>query len=143
MPAPTGAFVYRDADLTMNAVDYSNQHWRARLVPDTPIVTQRTAVPDGTIVDIDNPVWTLELTAAQINVTGGLAKALRDATPGTEWECTLQPTGGQGAVVGSPFAEFTVKTLPVPFGGTVGQLADVEIVLPVVGQPIFDEVEAP
>jgi hypothetical protein len=127
----------RDALVTVETVEYANQCWRARLVPETPIISQRTLVPDGTIVDIDNPVWTFELTFAQINVTGGLAKALRDAVPGTEMDVILQPTGGAAETVGSPMATFVVKAMPPAFGGTQGSLADNELVLPVVGSPVF------
>ncbi len=134
MPAPVNTFVMRDALVTVDEVEYANQAWRARLVPTVPTVEQRTLVPDGTIVDVDNPLWTFELTIAQINKTGGLAKVLRDAAPGTELEIDLVPhdTGA-----GSPTATFTVKSMPTPFGGTQGELANNEIVLPVVGSPVF------
>lgn len=134
MPAPANTFVMRDALVTLDEVEYANQVWVARLVPDVSIVSQRTLVPDGAIVDVDSAVWTLELTFAQINKTGGLAKVLRDATPGTEMDMVLVPhdTG-----VGSPQAEFTIKTLPGPFGGTQGALAENEMSLPVVGSPVF------
>lgn len=143
MPAPANTYSYRDTILTIDDVDYANQHWRARLVPDTPILTQRTAVPDGVITDVDNPVWTFEITAAQINKTGGLAKVLRDAAPGTEMDVVLQPTGGAAAAVGEPIATFTIKSLPVPFGDQVGKISDFEAVFPVVGQPVFGESVAP
>lgn len=137
MPAPANTFVYRDASLTVDETEYANQVWRARLVPDVPMQSQRTLVPDGVIVDVDSAVWTLELTFAQINKTGGLAKLLRDADPGTEMDVVLQPNGAADATVGEPTATFTIKTMPVAFGGEQGQLAQNEMVLPVVGQPVF------
>lgn len=137
MPAPANTFVLRDALVTVDAVEYANQAWKARLVPEVPIVSQRTLVPDGTITDVDSAIWTFELTIAQINHTGGLAKVLRDAAPGTEMDIVLQPTGGAAEVVGSPTATFTVKSMPVAFGGDQGALASNEIVLPVVGSPVF------
>lgn len=141
MPAPFNTFVMRDASVVVDEVEYANQVWRARLVPDVPIQQQRTLVPDGVIVDVDSAVWTLELTFAQINHAGGLAKLLRDAAPGTEMDMVLQPSGAAAQVNGSPFATFTVKTLPTPFGGTQGELANNELVLPVVGQPLFDVID--
>jgi hypothetical protein len=137
MPSPANTYSYRDTILIIDETDYANQHWRGRLVPDVPTTTQRTAVPDGAIVDIDNPVWTFEITAAQINKTGGLAKLLRDAAPGTEMDVVMQPTGGAAETAGEPTATFTIKSMPVPFGGSVGGIADFEAVLPVVGQPVF------
>lgn len=135
MPAPANTFVMRDALVTLDDVEYANQCWVARLVPTVNTISQPTLVPDGTIVDVDNAVWTCELTFAQINKTGGLAKVLRDAAPGTEMEIVLVPhdTGA-----GSPRATATIKTLPGPFGGTQGELANNEMVLPVVGSPVFD-----
>lgn len=134
MPSPINTFVMRDALVTVEAVEYANQCWVARLVPEVPIQSQRTLVPDGVITDVDSAVWTFEITFAQINKTGGLAKVLRDAEPGTEMDVVLTPhdTG-----VGSPSATFTVKSLPGPFGGTQGALANNELVLPVVGSPVF------
>jgi hypothetical protein len=128
------AFVMRDASVTVDDVEYNDQVWVATLTPDVPITTQRTLVPDGSIVDVDSAVWTLALTFAQINTAAGLAKVLRTAEPGTEMDVVLVPddTG-----VGSPQATCTIKTLPGPFGGTSGQLASNEMVLPVVGQPVF------
>lgn len=134
MPAPADTFVMRDSSIEVDEVEYANQFWRSRLVPDVPIVSQRTLVPDGTIVDVDNPVWTWEVTFAQINKTGGLSKVLRDAAPGTEFDVVYVPND---AGVGSPTATFTVKAMPTPFGGEAGTLANNEMVLPVVGSPVF------
>lgn len=128
------AFVMRNASVTVATVEYHDQCWVARLVPDVPITTQRTLVPDGVIQDVDSPTWTFEITFAQQNKAGGLAKALRDATPGSTLACVLVP---DNAGTGSPQATFNVLALPGPFGGTSGQLADNELVLPVVGQPTF------
>lgn len=140
MAAPDNTFVSRDYSLMVDDVEYNNQAWVARLVPETPIVSQRTLAPDGAIVDVDSSLWTFEVTFAQINHTGGLAKVLRDAPPGTEFDCVLVPHAPD--TVGSPQATFTVLSLPGVFGGTQGQLASNELVLPVKGSPAFGTVSA-
>lgn len=132
MPAPTGAHVYRNALVTVESVEYANQVTKARLVPDTPIQTVRTLVPDGAVQDIDSTVWTFELSGLQINATGGLAKALRDAA-GTELDIVLQPKAG----FSQPTATFTVIALPAEFGGDQGSFLMTELELPVVGAPVF------
>ena len=94
MPAFTDAVVLRDSIITIEDVDYTNQIYKSRLVPDVPITTQRTLVPDGAIVDVDSASWTWEVTLVQGNKTGGLAKLLRDAVPGTSMDGVFQPAGG-------------------------------------------------
>jgi hypothetical protein len=93
----------------------------------------RTLVPDGVVQDVDSAVWTLELSGLQINSTGGLAKALRDAAPGSELDIVLQPKTG----FSQPMATFTVMAVPAPFGGDQGAFLQMEMVLPVVGAPVF------
>jgi hypothetical protein len=132
MAAPTGAFVMRDATVTVESVEYANQCTKARLVPNTPVQTVRTLVPDGVVQDIDTPVWTLELTILQINSAGGLAKALRDAVPGDELDVILAPKNGTG----NAKATFTVIAMQPPFGGEQGNFATVELTLPVKGAPV-------
>jgi hypothetical protein len=123
----------KDSSVSVNAVDYNNQCTRSRLVPDTPIQTKRTLVPDGIVQDVDSPAWVWQVAALQKNDTGGLAKALRDATPGAELDIVFLPVAGST----KPQATFTVLALPVDFGGDQGSWADFEAVLPVVGQPVF------
>jgi hypothetical protein len=132
MPAPTGTITYKNALVTINSVEYANQATRARLVPDTPIQTMRTLVPDGVIQDVDSTTWTFELAGAQIWTTGGLADALNDAA-GTEVDVVLQLKAG----VGQPTATFSIIALPVPFGGDQGQILPFEASFPVVGAPVF------
>jgi len=132
MPAPAGALVYRDALVTIATVEYANQVTKATLVPDTPIQTVRTLVPDGVVQDVDSTVWSLELTGLQINSTGGLAKALRTAS-GTTLAVVLQLKTGST----QPKATFSVIALPMPFGGEQGKFMMADIVLPVVGAPVF------
>jgi hypothetical protein len=136
MPAPTGAHVYRSALITLDGTDYANQVRVARLVPDVPIQSYRTLVPDGVVQDVDSAIWTFELQGLQINIAGGLAKALRDATPGDELTVVLVPKIGSGQAQ----ATFTALALPVPFGGEQGSFLTHETVLPVIGQPVFGTV---
>jgi hypothetical protein len=133
MTAATGAHVYKNALVSLEGTDYANQCRIARLDPDTPIQTYRTLVPDGVVQDVDSPVWTFAVAGLQINVAGGLAKALRDATPGDQLDIVLQPKLGSGQAQ----ATFTVIALPVPFGGEQGAYLTFETALPVLGQPVF------
>lgn len=133
MPAATGAFVVKNASVSIDGVEYANQVRVARLVPDQPIQTYRTLVPDGAQQDVDSPTWTFELTGLQINVAGGLAKALRALSVGEQVEVILQPND----VVGQDQATFTIVGLQPPFGGEQGSYAEIEMVFPVVGSPVF------
>lgn len=138
MPVAAGVYVVRDAKVTIEGVDYANQCTVARLVPDVPIQTQRTLVPDGTITDVDSAAWTFEVTAVQKNNTGGLAKVLRGMAPGEELEVVLTPKDATGEDV----ATFTIRSLPVPFGGEQGSFPTFEAVFPVLGSPVFSSVPA-
>ncbi len=133
MAAPTGAHVYRDATLTIDEVEYANQARIARLVPDTPIQTYRTLVPDGVVQDVDSPAWTFEVTFLQINRTGGLAKALRALPVGEIVEVVLAPHDATG----EDQATFSIVVIPPPFGGEQGSFGTAEMVFPVQGQPVF------
>lgn len=132
MPAYAGAHVMRDAKVTIESVEYANQVTKARLVPDTPIQTLRTLVPDGTVQDVDSTSWTLELSGIQDMKTGGLAKALNDAA-GTQLDVVLQPKNGTGEST----ATFTIIAVPVEFGGEQGNYRTFEGEFPVVGAVTF------
>jgi hypothetical protein len=138
MAAPTGAYVLRDATVTIDSDEYANQCTKARLVPDTPVQTLRTLVPDGIVVDVDSTAWTFELSGVQdwTNSTG-LADALNDAK-GTQVVVVLVPRAG----VGKPQATFTIVAMPVDFGGEQGNFNTFEGSFPVVGQPVFGTVSA-
>lgn len=138
MAAPTGAHVYRNAVVTVDDVEYANQVRIARLVPDTPIQTYRTLVPDGVVQDVDTPAWTFELTGLQINMTGGLARALRAETVGSIVEVVLAPHDA----VGEDQATFNIVVIPPPFGGEQGAFGTMEMVFPVQGQPVFAPIAA-
>lgn len=132
MAAPTGAHVMRNAKVTLDTVEYANQVTKARLIPETPIQTLRTLVPDGVVQDVDSTVWTLELSGVQDWKTGGLAKALNDAS-GTEVDLVIQPKVGTGEST----ATVTVIAMPVEFGGEQGNFRTFEASFPVVGAPVF------
>jgi hypothetical protein len=136
MGAPANAYVIRDGIVTVDSVDYANQCRIAKLVPDVPIQTYRTLVPDGAVQDIDTPVYTFELTGLQINASGGLSHALRALEPGTEVVVVLAPRDKPG----DDKATFTIKAVPPTFGGEQGSFATQEMVFPVVGQPVFSAI---
>lgn len=132
MAPVAGAHVYRNAIVTIDAVEYANQLTKARLVPDQPVQVQRTLVPDGAVVDVDSPVWSFEIAGLQVNKPNGLAAALRAAS-GEQVEVTLQPRVGAAEAT----ASFTVLALMPEFGGEQGAWLTQELSLPVVGQPVF------
>lgn len=132
MSAVVGARVYKNAKVTIDSVEYANQLNKARLVPDQPIQTMRTLVPDGAVSDVDSATWTFEISGLQINAANGLAEALRDADGG-ELDVVLQPQVGTGQAT----ATFTIIALMPEFGGEQGAWLTQELELPVVGQPVF------
>lgn len=136
MTVAAGIYVVRDAVITVETVAYANQITSARLVPDTPVQTLKTLVPDGALVDVDSPTWTFELTLAQKNNTGGLAKVLRSAVPGSELDIVLTPKN----LTGEDTATFVVLAMPAPFGGQQGQFPTAEMVFLVRGTPVFTSV---
>jgi hypothetical protein len=133
MTAVTGAYVYKDALITIESVDYANQLSKALLTPDTPVQTYRTLVPDGTVTDVDSPIWTFEVSALQINTSNGLAYVLRNASPGDQLDVVLVPKKGSG----NPQASFTIVAMPVDFGGEQGAWQTFERVFGVIGSPVF------
>lgn len=136
MPAATGLIgVLKDSLIQVESTDYANQLNRFRLVPETPVQVRRVLVPDGSIVDTDSSVWTLEVAGEQKYTTGGFAKLLLDSEPGTHLDVEWEPLAG---VAGQPSVTFTVVSKPVPIGGDQGAAGLFEIVLEVVGQPVFD-----
>jgi C-terminal processing protease CtpA/Prc len=136
MPAPTGAYVIRNALVKIGSTVYTNQVTKVRLVPDTPIQTLRTLVPDGAVTDVDSTAWTLELSGVQdwTNTTG-IADALNDAA-GTQITMTIAPKN----VTGQMQAVVVVYAIPPEFGGEQGNFNLFEIQLPVVGVPTFSAI---
>ena len=132
MPAPTGAYVFRDALITVDGTDYANNLNKCRLVPDQPVQTYRTLVPDGVVQDVDSVVWMLEITGLQINIAGGLAAYLRTSS-GLTLAWVLQPKTG----VGLPKATFSTIAKMPEFGGEQGAFAVMDMELPVLGGVTF------
>lgn len=135
MPAYAGAFVIRNALVKFGATDFSNQCAKARLVPDTPVQTMRTLVPDGQVVDVDSTVWTLELSGLQDWETGGLA-AFLNSNAGTLQTVVIAPVN----TTGKKQATVSARMVPVPFGGDQGEYAQFDVELAVQGQPTFGAV---
>ena len=131
MAVPTGAIVMRDSLVTIDGDEFANNVRKARFVPDTNVQTYKTLVPDGVVQDMDNPVWTLELEGLQINATGGMARAIRDAV-GTVVSVVVQPKTGTG----QKKMTADVLILPIPFGGEQGSYMDIDVSFPVQGQPV-------
>jgi hypothetical protein len=114
------------------ALDMSNQCSEASLVPDTPVQTMRTLVPDGVVTDVDSTVWTLKLKGLQDFETGGLAAYLL-ANNGTIVSVAIAPVN----TTGKKQATVSVRILPVTFGGPQGEFAQFDVELPVQGQPTW------
>lgn len=136
MTAYTRAHVMRNASVTIETEEYSQtgQVTKARLVPDTPVQTLRTLVPDGVVQDTDSTVWTFELSGVQDYGTAGLAKALSDLA-GQTVTVTVQPKMGTGQDV----ATFDMVAMPTEFGGEQGSFRTFENSFPVIGQPVFSQ----
>jgi hypothetical protein len=128
------AMVFRNPTVTINAVAYTNQVSKARLVPDTPTQTMRTF--GGVDKDRDQTSWTLELAGHQDRGTGGLADALDDAAAaGTPIEVVIQSKAGAGQDV----ATFDMIAVPVEFGGESGEWKLFDATFEVVDQPAFTQ----
>lgn len=130
MPAP-GYVVFKNASITINAVQYANALTRALLTPEVNRQTLRTLVPDGVIQDSDSPVWTFSIIAVQDWAAAGLADALADAA-GTEVEVILQLKAGTGQATWT----FDIVVDPIPVGGDQGQILTSEVEFGVIGQPV-------
>lgn len=133
MAPPTGAFVMRNAVVTIDTVAYANQSSTARLTPEAETQTWRGLVPDAIVQDVDTPVWTFNLSAIQdYTVAVGLARYLTD-NHGNQIDVTLEPKAGGVS------AAFTAVAVACDFGGEQGQFATIEVELPVIGQPVFTD----
>lgn len=134
-PAYTGAFVNRNALFTLGGTSFANQVWKVRLVPDTPNQQQRTLVPDGTISDVDSATWTMEIEGLQDYESGGLAAYLL-TNKGTQVAFQFAPvnTAGKKKFTG------TVVAVAPEAGGEQGEFAQLEIELPLIGEPTLTTV---
>lgn len=136
MPAYTRAHVMKFSTIVIDSVEYNNQLTKVRLVPDSPIQTLRTLVPDGVLQDSDSATWTLEVAGVQDRGAQGFGKAMDDAVAsGDILTMVLQPKVGSGQDVA------TVQILPVPieFGGEQGNYRTFESNFAVIGQPVFSQ----
>lgn len=133
MPVVTGAMVFKDAVITIDAVAYTNQLRKARLVPAQNIQSYPTLVPDGVVQDVDAPIWTWEIEGLQINIANGLAYYLRNLAVGANISVIQQLKSG----VGQPKATFTAIAMAVEFGGEQGAFLTKTLTLPVLGVPVF------
>ncbi len=135
MAAPAGAFVLKNPVFTVSGTDYANQITKARLVPDTPTVSIRTLVPDGSVTDVDTAVWTLELGGIQDwKNNQGLCDFLND-NANVIVVGVLQPRPGSG----EKKATFNFYAHPVDFGGEQGQFTVIDATFGVVGAPVFSD----
>ncbi len=133
-----GGFLLKDGSLMIDDVEYANQWTKARLVPDTPTASLRTADPTGTIVDNDSTVWTFQITGVMSKTqTGSLADALTQAS-GTPTTATFTPANGTG----NTSATFTFIPKPVDFGGDQGSFNTWDAEFQVAGEPDFAPVSA-
>ena len=131
MTAPAGAYVLRDALLTIEATDYAAQCTSVVLTPDQATQTLKTMVPDGIVQDVDTAVWTLSINGIGDFVNAqGLARLLTDMN-GEQIDIVFEPKkGGVSATV-------TAVAKAVPFGGEQGAFTSFSVELPVVGAPVF------
>lgn len=132
MTAYAGAILIKDALVKFGATTFTNQCTKARLVPDTPSQTLRTMVPDGQVTDNDSSVWTLELEGLQDWETGGWA-AYMNTNSGSLITVVIAPKLGSGKMQ----ATVSARIKPVPFGGSQGEFAMLDIELDIQGQPTF------
>ena len=106
-----------------------------RIVPDTPNQQQRTLVPDGTISDVDSPTWVMEIEGLQDYESGGLAAYLL-TNKGVQVAFAFAPvnTAGKKKFTG------TVVAVAPEVGGEQGEFAQLEIELPLIGDPVVTTV---
>lgn len=126
------AHIMKNSVVTIATVDYVGQLSTVLLTPDQPINQMRVLSPTGTITDVDNPIWTLQLVGVQDNGTGSLGAALRSAS-GTLVELVFQPRAGTG----QDKVTCSFMATHIPFGGEQGAWRTFDATFPVDGQPVF------
>ena len=136
MAAPTGAYVLRDATLTIEATDYANQATSVVLTPEQATQTIKTMVPDGIVQDVDSATWTCSINGIQDYIAAsGLARLLTDMS-GEQLDLVFTPKNGAGNVK----ATVTVVGKATPFGGEQGAFTTFSVDLPCIGAPVFSAV---
>ena len=135
MAAPAGAFVLKTPIITIGGTSYANQLTKTRLVAETPTVTIRTLVSDGSVTDVDTAVWTFELAGIADWKNGqGLADYLNDNANALV-TVIFQPKSGSG----EKSATFQMYAHPVDFGGEQGQFAVFDATFGISGAPVFSD----
>ena len=130
MAAFSGAFVMKNDSVKIGSTEYANNVRKVRFVPDQDIQTYKVLVPDGTLQDVGDPVWTLEMEG--VTGLGGLAEAIRTAAAaGTNLTCTFQAKPGTGQQI----VTATFVALYLPYGGEEGGFQTFEATFPIVGSP--------
>lgn len=138
MSAALGGYVIKNASVKVGPdvpglVQYANQLDTAMLTPEQATQTKKTLVPDGTLQDVDNSVWSLTLAGIQDYVAGqGIARFFFDHE-GEEFAFEVEPKAG-----GVKMSGIAVAKAP-PFGGETGNWAEFSLELPVVGKPELDD----
>lgn len=131
MAAPAGAYVLRNATLTIEGTDYANQVTQVTLTPEQATQTLKTMVPDGIVQDVDTATWTCSMAGIQDYTDNqGLARFLTEMS-GEQLDMVFTPK------VGGVSATVTVVSKAVPFGGEQGTFTVFDIELPCVGAPVF------
>lgn len=130
MVAYARGHVIRNSLFEIDGTDYSNQVNTVEFLPDTPVQTYRTLVPDGAITDTDSATWTLHLTGVQDFGTGSLGKKLRE-NAGLDMDVVYQPVVG----VGQDHVEAVIRGVQLPVGGAQGSFRTFDITLGVIGEP--------
>lgn len=131
MAAPLGAYVLKDATVSIAATNYANQCTSVTLTPEQATQTLKTMVPDGVIQDVDIATWTCSIAGIQDYVTArGLARYLTEQAGNTLNLVFTPKNGGVTATV-------SVVAKAVPFGGETGAFTVFDVELPCIGQPVF------
>lgn len=126
-------FVIRNGSCKIATVEYGSIITKMRLVPSQDVQTLRTVVPAGNVQDVDEPVWTFQITMGQdYTATTGLADILNTAAiAGTTLAVVMAPK-----LLGRN-ASFSIQAKSVDFGGDVGSFNTSDVEFPVIGQPTF------
>lgn len=127
MAAAPGVMKY--ASVEIDAVEYNLYAQTALLTGEQNVQTYPTLIPNGNIVDSDNPSYSFRLAGAQQTA---LATALR-AAQGTVVDVVFQAEFG----VGKEVATFSWLVPIIDFGGTKGQFRAFDVTGPVSGSVVY------
>lgn len=128
-----GAYVLRNAAITIDATTYQGQLKTCELTPSADTQTYPTLDPDTVLADVDTPTWTLHLVGPQNWTTAeGLARYLTD-NHGKVLDITLEPK------VGAESWDLQAIAMATAVGGERGNYGELDVELPVVGQPTITD----